>query len=83
MFQYPVVGNPWQPSAEVQDLSPDCAKNVQRLLLKHQDECWTNWRLLREPIIGFGTEPSQKASVPLIGKYGLLVFAENSISIKK
>jgi hypothetical protein len=25
-------------------LSPDCAKNVQRLLLKPQDECWTNWR---------------------------------------
>jgi hypothetical protein len=39
--------------------------------------------LLREPIIGFGTEPSQKASVPVIGKNGLLVFAENSISIKK
>ena len=39
--------------------------------------------LLREPIIGFGTEPSQKASVPVIGKYRLLVFAENSISIKK
>jgi hypothetical protein len=39
--------------------------------------------LLREPIIGFGTEPSQKASVPVIGKYGLLEFAENSISIKK
>jgi hypothetical protein len=39
--------------------------------------------LLWEPIIGFGTEPSQKASVPVIGKYGLLVFAENSISIKK
>jgi hypothetical protein len=36
-----------------------------------------------EPIIGLGTEPSQKASVPVIGKYGLLVFAENSISIKK
>jgi hypothetical protein len=39
--------------------------------------------LLREPIIGFGTEPSQKASVPVTGKYGLLVLAENSISIKK
>jgi hypothetical protein len=39
--------------------------------------------LLREPIIGFGTEPSQKALVPVIGKYGLLVLAANSISIKK
>jgi hypothetical protein len=39
--------------------------------------------LLREPTIGLGTEPSQKASVPVIGKYGLLVLAENSISIKK
>jgi hypothetical protein len=39
--------------------------------------------LLREPIIGFGTEPSQKASVPVIGKYRLLLFPENSISIKK
>jgi hypothetical protein len=29
--------------------------------------------LLREPIIGFGTEPSQKASVPVIGKYGQLL----------
>jgi hypothetical protein len=39
--------------------------------------------LLREPIIGFGTKPSQEVSVPVIGKYGLLVFTENSISIKK
>jgi hypothetical protein len=37
--------------------------------------------LLREPTIGFGTEPSQKAAVPVIGKYGLLVLTENSISI--
>jgi hypothetical protein len=37
--------------------------------------------LLRESTIGFGTEPSEKASVPVIGKYGLLVLAENSISI--
>jgi hypothetical protein len=39
--------------------------------------------LLREPTIGFETEPSQKASVPVIGKYGLLALAEHSISIKK
>jgi hypothetical protein len=37
--------------------------------------------LLREPTIGFGNEPSQKASVPVVGNYGLLVLAENSISI--
>jgi hypothetical protein len=37
--------------------------------------------LLRDPTIGFGTGPSQKASVPVIGKYVLLVLAENSISI--
>jgi hypothetical protein len=42
MFPYPVVGNPPVPQAH--DLSPDCAKNVQRLLLKPQDECWINWR---------------------------------------
>jgi hypothetical protein len=30
--------------------------------------------LLREPIIGFGTEPSQKASVPVIGKYDYWYF---------
>jgi hypothetical protein len=39
--------------------------------------------LVREPTIGFGTEPSQKPSVPVIGKYGLLVLAENFISMKK
>jgi hypothetical protein len=38
--------------------------------------------LLREPTIGFGTEPSLKASVPVFGKYGQLVLAGNSISIK-
>jgi hypothetical protein len=37
--------------------------------------------LLREPTIGFETEPSQKAAVPVTGKYGLLVLTENSISI--
>jgi hypothetical protein len=94
MFQYPVVGNPWQPSAALEapnqavsggmcPTSQDPLDSVRELLGTGPKswlckECPTpaaeasermldklEVGLLREPIIGFGTEPSQKASVPV------------------